>query len=95
MTNSLIQPADHDKAVTAAVAAVGTGNALAAAIGVRPSAVSNWRKTGIPPARVPLVSRLTGLPPQELRPDLWAQNDNAPEPPPGGAAAKHPAQRAA
>lgn len=37
-----------------------------------PQAVSYWRhtSTGIPAERVPLVSRLMGIPPHQLRPDL-------------------------
>lgn len=37
-----------------------------------PQAVSHWRhiKKGIPAERVPLVSRVMGIPPHQLRPDL-------------------------
>ena len=37
----------------------------------RPSAVSNWLKTGIPPARVPAVSAITGIAMADIRPDLY------------------------
>jgi DNA-binding transcriptional regulator YdaS (Cro superfamily) len=33
--------------------------------------VYQWQTTGIPPARLPAVERITGIPMRELRPDLW------------------------
>ncbi len=58
-------------AVGAAVRAAGGGTALANALKLRPSAISNWRHTGIPIRRVRRVSELTGIPMAELRPDLF------------------------
>ena len=43
---------------------------LARAIGVHPSAISMW--TRVPGERLGQVSRATGIPPEELRPDLFA-----------------------
>lgn len=42
---------------------------LAAALDCSPSAISMWKK--VPAERVGQVSRATGIPPQELRPDLF------------------------
>ncbi len=44
---------------------------LAEAIGISPSAISMWSR--IPAERLMDVSRATGIPPEELRPDLYAQ----------------------
>ena len=35
---------------------------------ISPQAVYKWRKQGIPPGRVPLVSKLTGFPMEKLHP---------------------------
>ena len=42
---------------------------LARAIGVAPSAISQWDR--VPAERVPDVSRVTGIPRNQLRPDLY------------------------
>lgn len=42
---------------------------LAATLRCSPSAISMWTK--VPAERVGEVSRATGIPPQELRPDLF------------------------
>lgn len=34
-------------------------------------AISQWLKKGIPPKRVLTVSRITGIDPKELRPDVF------------------------
>lgn len=54
-----------------AIEGAGGGAALARAVGVTRFAVQQWKDTGIPAARVPAVSRATGLPLHELRPDLF------------------------
>lgn len=51
---------------------------LASACGVTHSAISQW--TRVPDERLDDVSRLTGIPPQELRPDLAAIFGPAPRP---------------
>lgn len=43
--------------------------ALAAALGIRPSAVSQW--TRVPAERVIDVERVTGIPRHDLRPDIY------------------------
>ena len=69
---------------------------VARELGLTRGAIAQWNE--VPPERVPEVSRISGIPRHQLRPDLWEPpfpaNDD-PEPPPGGASAKHPAQRAA
>ncbi len=55
-----------------AIAAAGGVRALARALGVVPSAVSNWKRLdGVPAERVPQVARVTRISPHELRPDLF------------------------
>lgn len=49
-------------------------------LGVSRRTLFSWRATRIPAARVPDISRITGIPRHELRPDLW-------EAPRGGSAA--------
>jgi DNA-binding transcriptional regulator YdaS (Cro superfamily) len=68
---------EHDltilrRAAAAAVKSAGGPAALGKAMGLRRSTVHDWTTTGgIPAARVPAVSRLTGIPLHELRPDLF------------------------
>lgn len=42
--------------------------AIARACGITTQAVSQWDR--VPPSRVLIVSRLTGIPPHRLRPDI-------------------------
>lgn len=50
-----------------AIAAAGGGRKLAAAIGVRPPAVSKWRAQGyVPLHRVERIARMYGVPTWEL-----------------------------
>ena len=42
---------------------------IAAELGIERGAVAMWKQ--IPPARVPDVERITGIPRHQLRPDLW------------------------
>ncbi len=53
-------------------------------------ALTKWGQRGVPPARVPDVERVTGIPRHLLRPDLW----NAPgvQFVEGGARANHRAE---
>ena len=54
-----------------AITAAGGGAKLARALGIKRAAVHGWKTTAIPAARVPAVSRITGIPLHELRPDLF------------------------
>lgn len=54
------------------IAKGGGVKALSSALGLHHASVIGWRKAGrIPAERVREVSRLTGIPPHELRPDLY------------------------
>jgi DNA-binding transcriptional regulator YdaS (Cro superfamily) len=59
----------RDEALLTAINLMGTSNALAAAIGVTPQALSQWKR--VPPLRVLDVERASGVPRHELRPDLY------------------------
>ena len=48
----------------------GRRGALAAALKCSPSAISMWDR--VPAERLGDVARFTGIPPQELRPDIFA-----------------------
>lgn len=50
-----------------AIDAMGSGYALAKALGISKTAIYQW--TEIPLNRVPEISRLTGIPKGELRPE--------------------------
>jgi len=58
-----------DAGLKAAVAAVGTRYRLSKMIGVTPSSVLKWKT--IPIGRLADVERVTGLPREALRPDLY------------------------
>lgn len=49
------------------------GGKLAAALDIKPQAVSQWKQ--VPLARVFEVERITGIPAQELRPDFFVQKE--------------------
>ena len=58
-----------DEALLEAIAAAGSVTKLAAAIGVKPQAVSQWRR--VPTERVVAVEAATGVPRERLRADLF------------------------
>ena len=62
---------------------------LSRAMGVSHSTVLRWVEARVPAERVKAVSAVTGIPPHELRPDVF----DPPLPPPSPAAAT-PAQAA-
>lgn len=61
------------------IRSLGGPTKAAEALGIsNPSVVLNWRKRGsIPADRVAAVSRLTGVPPHELRPDVFPTPEGA------------------
>ena len=60
---------DAQTALERAVLAAGGPSALAAQLGIKPQAISQWDE--VPPLRVLAVERITGVPRNELRPDLY------------------------
>lgn len=60
-----------EAAIRLAVARAGGTTALAEALGVTKGAVSQWDVC--PPARVPDVEKITGVPRQDLRPDWYPE----------------------
>ena len=60
---------DMDAGMVEAVIAMRTKAALAEALGLTPQAVSGWDK--IPLSRLLDVERVTGVPREKLRPDLY------------------------
>lgn len=59
-----------DEALERAKAAAGGPSGLARGIGgITSQAVSQWER--VPVARVKAISALTGIPPHELRPDIF------------------------
>lgn len=56
-----------------AIAHVGSGAALAKAVGVSPMAVSHWKVRGVPARHVLQIESVTGVARHELRPDLYPE----------------------
>jgi DNA-binding transcriptional regulator YdaS (Cro superfamily) len=56
-----------------AIRAAGGVNALARLLGIEPSAVVRWRD--IPAHRIIQIEQATGVPREELRPDLYRLRD--------------------
>lgn len=61
----------RERALQRAINAAGAGKTLAGRIGVTPQALSQWRR--VPAGRVLDVERASGVPRQDLRPDLYPQ----------------------
>jgi len=60
---------DMDKITQQAIAKAGGVTALAAALGISRQAVNQWKR--VPPSKAGSVSKLTGIPVQKLRPDIF------------------------
>lgn len=54
-----------------AIERAGGAAALGRAVGLTRFAVQMWKAHGVPANRAPAVSRITGIPLHELRPDLF------------------------
>ncbi|WP_144880434.1 transcriptional regulator [Gluconacetobacter diazotrophicus] len=65
--------------VDQAIEAAGGAKALGEACNLSRTSVLFWRrlKGGIPPKHVPTVSRVTGIPREDLRPDLFRREGAA------------------
>jgi DNA-binding transcriptional regulator YdaS (Cro superfamily) len=61
-----------------AIAAVGTRYRLAKLLGIAVSAVYQWQR--IPTERVVQVEKVTGIPREQLRPELYRTAQNSPRP---------------
>ncbi|MBB6306256.1 transcriptional regulator [Xanthobacter tagetidis] len=61
--------AEKHPALIRAIDVIGTAGDLAAKIGITPQALSQWKQ--VPATRVLDVERITGIPRQELRPDIY------------------------
>ena len=66
---------ERKQALKRAVESVGGQAKFARAIGVTAQAVSQWEE--VPPLRVLVVERVSGVPRGELRPDLYPIEDEA------------------
>lgn len=55
-----------------AIAIVGTKAQLAKRLGIKPQAITQWDE--VPAKQVGKVAAITGITPQELRPDLFPQS---------------------
>ena len=58
----------HDFGLRKAIETIGSGNRLAKELGIARQAITQWSR--IPADRVIEIERLTGIPREELRPDL-------------------------
>lgn len=68
----------RDSGVEKAVQASGGASALARALGVSQPAISSWKR--VPAERVLAIESLTGVPRNELRPDLYPMHETAQSP---------------
>lgn len=66
---------DRDPVLIEVFRAMGSATALAKALGVTRAAVSRWER--LPLRHLGTVSKLTNIPRQKLRPDLYDAESNA------------------
>jgi DNA-binding transcriptional regulator YdaS (Cro superfamily) len=65
------------KSVQLLIERAGTQASLARLAHVKPQAITKWLARGVPPARVLMLERLTGVSRHELRPDIYPREDAA------------------
>ena len=75
-SRALIGGMRTDHPLKAVFEKVGTATDLARLLGVTSSAVSQWRR--IPIERAAQVERITGIPRQQLRPDIFGTSADVP-----------------
>lgn len=46
---------------------------LAKRLGITQGAISQWLKRGVPPERCKAVEKITGIPREKLRPDIYGR----------------------
>ncbi len=63
----------HTDAMDRIRAIYGLSRQIADALGLSPSTVSEWRR--VPAHHVQKVAEITGIPPEELRPDVFATKE--------------------
>jgi DNA-binding transcriptional regulator YdaS (Cro superfamily) len=61
----------HNPGLAKAIKSVGGMRKLARALGITHGAIQQWARTRVPAERVLDIERLTGVPREELRPDLY------------------------
>ena len=61
--------------IAKAIEKAGSVKALAELLGIRPQAISQWKRVPIEHARA--ISALTNTPLHKLRPDVWIQSESA------------------
>lgn len=66
---------DRDPGIMAALFKVGNAVKLATHLGISRQAISRWKK--IPLKHLPAISTLTGLPREQLRPDIYGSQEPA------------------
>jgi len=70
--------------IKVAIEKAGSVKALAELVGVKPQAISQWRR--VPVEHVRAIAGLTGLPKHQIRPDVFDAPADAPSPEPKVAA---------
>lgn len=66
---------DTPTALQRAIKEIGSQQALADALGVKSPSITDWHRGRVPADRCPAVEALTGVPCEELRPDLaWSRD---------------------
>ena len=67
-----ITPKEPDRIVAKIFATPGLRSKIADACGIRYQTVMQWKR--VPPHWVHIVSEVTGMSPEQIRPDIFARN---------------------